>query len=190
MAVVRTSLGNVEQWSPAQTLVPALIWPRWGVFHISVPHCIYSVPPHSCQTPFPATLHSGKWALCFSLWCLALASDLLLTSSTDVLHCHATPAVPPHASAIFAFHISQFSSVPEVVCLPSIHHLQSQCHLPAIEHNTSLTLHPFLPSFVYLACIGCMYNNNMLTWSPFFLFPIIWNVILDFPDLLHFWVGK
>lgn len=120
---------------PAWTCVPALVWPHRGLFQLSVLHPIYSVPPPSCQAPVSDTLHSGKWALYFSLWYPALASDLLLTSVTDVLHCCAIPAVFPHVSVIFAFLVSQLSSLPEVVCLPSVHHLQSQCHLPAIAQH-------------------------------------------------------
>lgn len=42
-----------------------------------------------------------------------------------------------------------------------------------------------------MAYIGCKYSNKMLTWSSFFiLFSIIWNVTLDFSDLLHIWLKK
>lgn len=154
---------------PVQTHVPALVWPHWAVFQISVPHHTYLVPPHPVQNLFPATLHSGNWALCFSLQCLAFASDLLLTSSTNVLHCHAIPAVPSHASGIFAFHMSQFPlSLRLCVLLPSI-----TCKVNAIAQHT-LTPYPLLSSFVYLAYICCMYNRNMLNLISFFFsfFPL------------------
>lgn len=49
------------------------------------------------------------------LYCLAVAADLVLTSSTDVLHCCAIPAVLTHASALFAVHTAQFSFASEAV---------------------------------------------------------------------------
>lgn len=143
---------------PVQTHLPALVWPHSAAFQISVPHHTYLVPPHPFQNLFPATLHSGNWALCSALQCLALASDLLLTSSANVLHCHIIPAVPSHASGIFAFHMSQFPlSLRLCVLLPSI-----TCKVNAIAEHT-LTPYPLLSSFVYLAYICCMYNSNMLT---------------------------
>jgi len=54
-----------------------------------------------------------------------------------------------------AFHISQFSSVPEAVCLPSVHHLQSQCYLPAIAQHMAYAV-SFSLTLVYMAYISCM----------------------------------
>lgn len=65
---------------PVQTHVPALVWPHWAIFQISVPHHNYSVPPYPFQNPFLATLHWGNWALCFpyNVWLLPLTFSWLL----------------------------------------------------------------------------------------------------------------
>lgn len=149
--------------SPVQTQLPALVWPHCAVFQISAPITNIWCPHTLSRTHF--LLHcyihycySENWALCSSLQSLALGSDLLPTSSTNVLHCHAIPAVPSHASGIFAFHMSQFSlSLRLCVLLPSI-----TCKVNAIAQCT-LTPYPALSFFVYLAYICCIYNNSMLT---------------------------
>lgn len=80
--------------------------------------------------------------------CLAVAADLLLTSSTDVLHCCAIPAILTHASVLFAVHTAQFFFASEAVCLLSIQHLQSLCLLPAIEQQMV-----FVVSFSLTLCL-------------------------------------
>lgn len=118
------------------------------------------------------------------LYCLAVAADLVLTSSTDVLHCCAIPAVLTHASALFAVHTAQFSFASEAVFFLSStsKSMLLACHWTADGFCCILFSNP-LP----ICSTKCAYIYVNLI---FFSFPHYLKCLLEFCDLLQIWVEK
>lgn len=126
------------------------------------------------------------------LYCLAVAADLVLTSSTDVLHCCAIPAVLTHASALFAVHTAQFSFESEAIFFLSStsKSMLLACHWTADGFCCILFSNPlpicstkcayiyvnliFFSFPHYLKCLLLWFTTNL---SGKIYFPQVWELI-------------
>lgn len=187
-AVVRTSLGNVEQ-----TVTPSLN--LCASTHLTSSRAISALcaPSHLFCTP---TLLPGPSFSCPPFRKMGpMISGSCLWPSPDF--CHRCPSLrcrscsPP--SRFCGFLLSVYPSCPlslRLCVLP----LSITCKVNAIclpLLSTWFTSYPFLLAFVYMAYIGCKYNNNMLTWSSFFtLFSYYLECYLRFFWFIAYLTGK
>lgn len=125
---------------PVQTHLPALIWPHCAVFQISVPHHIYVVPPTPFLEPVSCYIALRKLGPVF---CPTMSGSCFWPSPDFFNKCPSLPCYshsPLSSFWDFCLPHVPVSSIPEVVCLTTIHHLQSQCHCTAHSYTVTCSL--------------------------------------------------